>query len=200
MKDEEKVPTKFLFSRKETAEFMSVSAIAVSQWTVDYEVKKGTRSLYDIRKVIQWRIARDQEKSSNLTMERTRLAKLQADKVEIDLRIARGEVCTIPMVMEHWQEMIMSIRAKLLAMPPKIATAAIDASSVKEIEETVMELMYEALEELKDDGVPSKTKEASSANAVLNEATTNNDGESMGRQVQETKPRSKRRARAVADK
>jgi phage terminase Nu1 subunit (DNA packaging protein) len=55
-----------------------------------------------------------------LTDERARLAKLQADKVEIELAELRGEVVRADDVVKVMQAHIMGARARLLSLPTKL--------------------------------------------------------------------------------
>lgn len=193
--------TKFHFSRKDTSDIMGISSIALGQWKVGWDFKKGNATFYDIREVVKHRLARDEGSPQNtLTSERTRLARAQADNQELDLKVKRGELVPVSVIGEHWQTMTMAMRSKLLAMPAKIAIAAIDASTIKDIEDTVTELLYQALEEINDDGIPEETKRAAAGDKVANASTTKLDSKSVGGQVQKTKPRSKRGTRSVANK
>lgn len=189
---------KFHFSRKDTADIMGITAIALGQWKVDWDIKQGNATFYDIRKVVKHRLARDDVPSqSNLTSERTRLAKAQADNQELDLKVKRGELIPIPVIASHWQSMVMAMRSKLLAMPSKLAVAALDAGSLKEIEDVVTQLIYEALDEISEDGIPTETSGAGEEDILDASTTTKVDSKSMGRRVPAIKPGSKRRAGAV---
>lgn len=192
--------TKFHFSKKDTAEIMGITVVALGQWKLTGDFKKGTQTFFDIRKVVDHRIGREDRKTTNLTTERARLARIQGDKAEQEMAVRSGELCLLSEVGEHWTDMVMALRAKLLAMPPRIALAAIDASSVKQIEDVTTEMLYEALEELSNDGIPTQVKKISEGNSPEAKATTKINSKPVGRQVPKTKPRGKRRARAVENK
>ncbi len=59
------------------------------------------------------------------------------------------------LVIEGWQGQIANCRAKLLALPPKVAAQAVGADYV-EIEQLFKSVIYEALDELAGDGVPEE--------------------------------------------
>ena len=178
---------------------MGVTVVALGQWKMEWDIKKGNSVYYDIRKVIALRLARDTKPKADLTSERARLASNQADKAGMELQVMRGELIPIPEVGLHWQGMIMAMRAKLLGMPHKIAIVALEAGSLKEIEDAATDLMYEALDEINKDGIPPKASPSDSANTGVVAATTKSDCKPVGRSVSKTKPRGKRRARPVAD-
>lgn len=191
--------TKFHFNRKDTAMMMGVTVVSFGQWKIEWDLKKGNSVYYDIRKVIAFRLARDTKPKVDLTSERARLAKNQADKSEHELSILKGETIPIPEVGLHWQGMIMAMRAKLLSLPSKIAIVALEASSLTEIEEAATDLMYEALDEINKDGIPPKATPDDYRNTGVAATTTKPNSKPVGRPASKTKPRGKRRARPMAN-
>ena len=59
------------------------------------------------------------------------------------------------LVIEGWQGQIANCRAKLLALLSKVSTQAVGAGYV-EIEQLFKGVIYEAVDELADDGVPKE--------------------------------------------
>ena len=80
--------------------------------------------------------------------ERTRLTKAQADKTELELKILRAGVIQASVVQTVWGRMTSAARARLLAMPYRIAQAALSANTFQEIEAAATVLIAEALDEL----------------------------------------------------
>ena len=89
------------------------------------------------------------------TQERAKLTKLQAEKVTLELEQQRGNLIPAEMVILGWQGLLANARAKLLALPPKVAAQAVGADYV-EIEQLFRGVIYEALDELAGDGVPEE--------------------------------------------
>ena len=80
--------------------------------------------------------------------ERTRLTKAQADKTELELQILRAGVVPAQVIQAVWGRMTGAARARLLAMPYRIAQAALSANTFHEIEAAATVLIAEALDEL----------------------------------------------------
>lgn len=96
-------------------------------------------------------------KAETPEIEESRKRKLAAEAAiaEFNLSVARSEHLPVQAVITCWQGKTANARAKLLALPPKIASAAIAAKTPYEIETTAMALVCEALEELAGTGMPA---------------------------------------------
>ena len=90
------------------------------------------------------------------TQERAKLTRLQAEKVTLDLEQQRGKLLPLEMVILAWQGQVANARAKLLALPPKVASQVLGMESYVEIEQAIRDIIYEALDELAGDGVPKE--------------------------------------------
>ena len=62
----------------------------------------------------------------------------------------------LEMVISAWQGQVANARAKLLALPPKVASQVLGMESYVEIERAIRDTIYEALDELAGDGVPKE--------------------------------------------
>lgn len=89
--------------------------------------------------------------------ERARLNQAQADHAELQLAELRGKSVLAEHVLEFWAGMVAAVRAKLLALPAKIAQRVAPPGRIAEVEALVRELVYEALTELAGSGLPPET-------------------------------------------
>jgi hypothetical protein len=86
---------------------------------------------------------------TNLMIERTALAKAQRIKIEIETDTMRQRLIPADVVETTWSGMTTAARARLLALPYRLAVDAIAADGVfARIESAAHELIREALEEL----------------------------------------------------
>jgi phage terminase Nu1 subunit (DNA packaging protein) len=85
--------------------------------------------------------------TSQLTAERARLAREQADAVALKNKIARAEYVPLDEVMKAVEIVFAAFRERCLAIPGKVA-ASCEMRSRGEVEEAVRDEVYEALEEL----------------------------------------------------
>ena len=83
----------------------------------------------------------------DLVAERARLAHHQANITALDERRKRGELIPANEVRAKWQDMIGAARARLLALPSRIAAACVGREEM-EIERNAREIVHEALSEL----------------------------------------------------
>ena len=181
-----KTETDFLFNRKDTAAAMGVSTQAIGTWELEHVKKEGAtgnRVYYDIRDVIQYRLKRDVETGKvlqSLPHERTRLARLQADKEEIKVKRLRGELIPADAVIKHWEDMFLAFRAKILGIPPRAAMVAINATSIEDVEESMEKFLREALHELAGDGMPDEYKAMRQDSPQGTETTDTVNGQQVG--------------------
>lgn len=154
------------WSKSEIAFAFGVDERTVSRWQdrdddpLPVAERRKTRqgNAYDPRAVIAWHrrevlreagLATDGQ-AYDYTAERGRLTKAQADKTEIEVSVLKGETIRVPLVEQHWQGMVASMRAKLLALHP---------AKRQETQDALQVLVYEALEEIARGGVPDDAKE-----------------------------------------
>lgn len=90
----------------------------------------------------------------DLTKERARLSHHQANCEELKERQLIGELIPAEEVKAQWSDMILAVRAKILSLPGKVASIAMAAESLREVEEFVSEELHGALNELVEDDTP----------------------------------------------
>ena len=138
----------------------------------------------------------------DVTAETARLKKFQADKTELEVEVLKGHLLHGDTVQEIWSDYNGSCRAKLIGLP-SIAATRVAGLSVREIETELRELVYAALEELKDyDPTHYGARDSVSDDKVRckeDGAASKPDGKPVGRRKKATVKRVKRRTGKVAD-
>lgn len=130
--------------------------------------------------------------------ERTRLTKAQADKTEMELSLLRATTIPAAVVCTIWGRMTSAARARLLALPYRLAQAALSATEFAAIEAAASDLIAEALNELHEyspsDYAPSAGRPQT---GLAMEAAAETDGQPVGRSRKTAQSRIQRRAGPV---
>lgn len=140
----------------EIAQHLNTTQPALSKLIDDGVIDKQPRGQYDIDAVRSQyikhfrAIASGRAASGDLDLgaERARLAKEQADAKEMENAVERGELVYIEDVAKQFEAQLLKAKAKLLAMPSKIAAEVHASASVKEAKELIELNMQDALSEL----------------------------------------------------
>ncbi|HEY1283003.1 MAG TPA: hypothetical protein VGE96_00860 [Steroidobacteraceae bacterium] len=132
----------------------------------------------------------------DLEAERARLTCAQANKAELEAAELRGELVRVDDVEETWTGMIAEARAKLLALPTKLAQRVAPPGKTAEAQAVAQEAVHEALRALAGDGSPRDRKGARARGVG---AAADPDGEPMGRRASVSQPGVERRARKVVN-
>ena len=133
--------------------------------------KTKAGNVYDLRQVVEW--AR-RDAIGELTVggdgqvldyntERARLTKAQADKTELEVAELQGTLIRVPAVTAHWQTKVAAVRARLLSLPTKLASAIAPPDRLGAAQDQAQALIYEALAELAGDGIPDDVRERAAA-------------------------------------
>jgi len=135
-------------NRAKTAQKLNVSLTTLDDWRRKGcpHTKTGKQVFFDIDTLNTWldnRISGDLD----YTQERAKLTRLQAEKAKLELEQQRGNLIPLELVVVAWEGQIANCRAKLLALPSKVAAQAVGANYV-EIEQLFKGVIYEALDEL----------------------------------------------------
>ncbi len=93
----------------------------------------------------------------DLAQERAKLARLQQEKLKLEIAETRGEVARVPVIEQHWQQMVLSMRARLLASPTRAASRVGPEHQAKMLEIWRTEV-YAALNDIADDALPSDVR------------------------------------------
>lgn len=115
---------RLLLPQKVCALVFSVSFQAIQQWPVKPRKKVGRTQLYYLPDLAAYRDFHGRkQKDYDLTEERARLAAAQADRTELELETARGNLIPAEDVLAAWEPIVGAIRAKVLGIPSKLKTA-----------------------------------------------------------------------------
>jgi len=82
--------------------------------------------------------------------ERARLLKAQADRAELETAILRADAIPSEVVKDVWSQIIGAARARLLALPNRLAVHAATLTDYATTERLARELVNEALHELSE--------------------------------------------------
>lgn len=196
-------------NKRQLADCFDVSEETITQWQnqgcpVESRARGSKGNVYDTGAVFAWRIGRaqqrgdDGEPQGDLVAERTRLTKLQADRVAIEIAEAKGQLVWADAVQESWATHIMAARARFLAFPTRYAPRIAPPGKVADVQEILREGIDECLNELASDGLP-KRRGGSVAGAQGVEGAPTADSEPVGRRVSSAKSGNERRTRKVVD-
>ena len=148
------------FNRAQISEAFGVNLTTIDKWRRSGcpSVQKGKGVIFSVRDVSDWLRSRDTATGGDLDLsqERAKLTKLQAEKAKLELEQQRGNLIPMELVVEAWQGLIGNARAKLLALPPKAAAQVVGVESYLEIEQVITILIHESLDELSTDGLPEE--------------------------------------------
>tara|TARA_R100000734_G_C3296097_1_gene87259 strand:+ start:62 stop:574 length:513 start_codon:yes stop_codon:yes gene_type:complete len=97
--------------------------------------------------------------SGDITEEKTRLTKAQADKAQLDVAVLEGKLIPTEQVEDTWGNYVANCRGKLLNIPTKLAHLVLASENFAEVEKLIKDSIYEALEELANDPIPREYRE-----------------------------------------
>ena len=90
----------------------------------------------------------ERSESSSYTDEKKRKTRLEADRKEIELAKLRGELIQTAVAQKLWGAVCYQIRAKMLALPTKVAPLVAALRSIPEIKDRLEKSVYEVLIEI----------------------------------------------------
>ena len=143
----------------------------------------GKRGRYPITNVtlyikyLRERAFGNEAKETDLQTERTRLAKAQADRTEMEVGQLKESLIRSDDVIDKWSELISNCRGKLLNTPAKIAHLVIAADEYSEVEEIIRTEIYEALNELSEQPFTANSVESNTQDI---QTTKVNEGQRVG--------------------
>lgn len=172
-----------LVNGDELARIFGISRSTVTNWRAQGMPcvtvgGRGRPGQYDTVKVIQWFVAwqAGDKELLDLNEERARLAHHQANKTALEGAVLKGELVRTLDVLEVWQGMIGSARARFLALPRKLAAIVIHAETASEAEKALQAEIHQGLEELGRSGLPRATERALESSGARLEAAASPDG------------------------
>jgi phage terminase Nu1 subunit (DNA packaging protein) len=108
---------------------------------------------------------------ADIVEESTRLKKFQADKAELEVNQLEAKLIPAELVRTTWSDFVSNAKAKLLNMPTNLAHQVLGVESFIEAEELIKKSVYEALEELSQDGIPREYAERAESSTKSMETT-----------------------------
>jgi terminase small subunit / prophage DNA-packing protein len=111
---------------------------------------RGEPNVYDVPKVIRWWLRREVHKVQD-EQPRDRLARVQADKVELELAEKRGELIPKAAIRPAWLGFVVATRQALRALPAGLAPVLAQLEGADPIRDLLEEAIDEALTKLATD-------------------------------------------------
>jgi len=151
-------------TQSELAGLVGISQQAVAKFLAGAKVPRSGRGQIDAKAFLHAYCAHLREQAAgraplledegddgetfDLVKQRARLAKAQADRVEMDNALRRTQMVLAAAVTVGWQTIFVHVRAKMLSLPTKMAAMLAGLTTPAEILEKLTEAVHEALEEL----------------------------------------------------
>ena len=110
--------------------------------------------------------------TGDITEEKTRLTKAQADKAQLDVAVLEGKLIPTDQVEETWISYTSNCRGRMLTITNKVAHLVLASEDFAEVEKIIKQAIYEALEELANDPIPQEYRESTLVNEKDMESTT----------------------------
>lgn len=145
-------------NQQQAAYLLGVTSRSLRDWS---DVPRNPDGTYDGAAVVAW-WARRNCSESDFDNQRERLAAAQAEKVETENALRRGELADMAAVLSVWVDHIMNARAKLLALPAKLGPQLVNCADAASIAGKIRHEVYASLNELAHEGGPAHALASSS--------------------------------------
>ncbi len=137
------------------AEALGVSTVAVDGWIrrscpVKERGSKGVSWVFVLADVVAWLNERNTGESADLAKERALLAREQRKKTTLERKRIERELIPAEEVKLNWLGMVSNMRARLLALPSRMAPMVAGMTKAFDIEQAIREEVYIALTELSE--------------------------------------------------
>ena len=137
-------------SKQQVAEIFGAAPSTIESWVRKGcpRISKGApgrQAQYDTVEVYRWLIGGQE---LDLNQERAKLAVEQRKRIEMQNEEASGRLIDTAEVHKAWTKYVAACRAKLLAMPTKLAPVMLGVTSPTEAKDLIKKAVYEALDEL----------------------------------------------------
>lgn len=122
-----------------------------------------------IRRLREQAAGRAATNGLDLISERARLAKMQADKLEIELAAKRGDLISLIEAIKGWSDLVNAFRQKMLTLPIRASESIPGIADRRNAERILTGMVHEALSELsrwKPDSYTEESKTESEENDV----------------------------------
>lgn len=135
-----------------------------------------------------------------LSSERARLAREQADRTALENATRRGELVEVAVAAEEWSRYLVAIRARFLALPTKLAAEIARLTDADAVRSRIDNEVRECLAAAADQSGPAATDAAPAAaqGRERTAAAAKVNGQRVGRRKAPAQPGKLRRTRPVA--
>lgn len=148
---------KIICSTAEVGMALGLTDRRVRQLRSDGVIEAMGRNKYDLTEAIQGYINfltggadNSKEVSNDYHYERAKLTKAKRETAEIELALLRAEVHSAEDIRAVMSGMLMSFRARLLALPTKMAPMLLAQAELTKIQDLLRSGIYECLSELSE--------------------------------------------------
>ena len=156
-------------NKHDLSEILGISERTLTEWQkdglpIEYEGERGEANRYDTAKVIAWWIAREVGKVQ-AESPKDRLARLQADKVELDIAKDLGKLIAVEDIEPAWIAMVTDARSFLRAQPERLAHLLELSEGVDAKRDLLVETLDEFLRKLSGYSLPAVEDDAGGPDA-----------------------------------
>lgn len=146
-----------LIGRRGLAEALGVNPRTIDKWRDDgmpvaQRGSPGKEARFSRADVDAWRGAKQAANGNgsllSLEAERAKLARVQTEKADLDVRLRKGDLVSREDTLQAWASIVVAVRAKLLAIPRALAAQLASVTDAATIEAALRIAMHEALAEL----------------------------------------------------
>ena len=142
----------------ELGDWLGLTDRSVRDLAADGTIPRSRRGRYPLKACVRAYCAHAREIAAgrasqdgelDIVAERARLAKEQADKLEMENATSRGELLPRAEVVSALQAVFARCRARLLSLPTKLAPLIVGEPSPAVVQDRITQGVHEALDELK---------------------------------------------------
>lgn len=143
-------------NKRELSEITDISQQTISEWQakgLPYVAGNSRHggNQYDTAAVIRWLRETDVAKACGGETPRDRLARVQADRVEMEIAEKRRELIPAGEIGQEWASVIVATRQALLVVPQEVAPLCVGIDDPDPIREILQDAIEEALSRLAED-------------------------------------------------
>jgi hypothetical protein len=184
-------------SQTQAATLLSVAPRTLRDWA---DAPRNPDGTYPGPALVAYYVAKLRGNSDEFDDQRQRLAAAQAEKVENENAVRRGELADMAEVEKFWTDCIANARAKALALPTKLSPRLVNIGDASLVAAAIRAEIHAMLAELADYAPPAGGPAALDPPGVaLVEPAAEPDRQPVGRPRKKAVERKRRRARAVDD-
>lgn len=185
-------------SQIQAAALLSVAPRTLRDW---HDAPRNPDGTYSGPAIVAYYVAKMAGGGGEFDDQRQRLAAAQAEKVEHENAIRRGQLADIAVVERQWNDFTANCRARLLAIPSKLGPRLVNLADPAVINTAIRSEIRAALAELADYEPPAGdgTSRGDSKDGAAPGPAAGPDGKPVGGRRKAPQQRKQRGARAVAD-